>query len=163
LDDEAAMALALDEARAAAGEGEVPVGAVVVSGDGEVIGRGRNRTVGTADPTAHAEVLAIRQAASTLGVRLVGATLYATLEPCPMCAGAIILARVAEVYFGAFDPKAGACGTLMNLLEDPRLNHQPAVSPGLCADECGALLTNFFRRIRGQAPLGVEDQNGRKN
>jgi len=104
------------------------------------------------DPTAHAEILAITQAAAALGSwRLENTQLYVTLEPCPMCAGAIILARVAEVYFGAHDPKAGACGTLMNLLDDARFNHQPVVTPGLMADACGALLTRFFQRIREQA------------
>jgi len=142
------MALALDEARAAAGEGEVPVGAVVVSGDGELIGRGRNRTVASADPTAHAEVLAIRQAAATRGGRLVGATLYATLEPCPMCAGAAVLARVARVVWGCDDPKAGAGRSLYTLLSDPRLNHRCRVTGGVRGDEAAALLTAFFRKLR---------------
>ncbi len=133
---------------------EVPVGCVIVH-DGEIIGKAHNQREVLQDPTAHAEILAITQAATHLGTwRLENTKLFVTLEPCPMCAGAIILARIAEVYFGAYDPKAGACGTLMNLLEDTRFNHQPAVFPGLLAEECGALLTNFFRRIRetGRTP-----------
>ena len=157
------MHYAIREAMRAEEEGEVPIGCVIIH-NGEIIGKAHNQRERLQDPTAHAEVLAITQAANHLDSwRLENTKLFVTLEPCPMCAGAIILARVAEVYFGASDPKAGACGTLMNLLEDPRFNHQPAVTPGLLADECGALLTNFFRRIRGQAPLGIEDQNGRNN
>lgn len=151
------MQYAIREAMRAEEEGEVPVGCVIIH-DGEIIGKAHNQRERLQDPTAHAEVVAITQAANHLGSwRLENTKLFVTLEPCPMCAGAIILARVAEVYFGAYDPKAGACGTLMNLLEDRRFNHQPAVTPGLCAEECGAMLTNFFRRIRGQA---IIDQDG---
>jgi len=142
------MGYAIREARQALEMGEVPVGCVIVH-DGQIIGKAHNQREVLQDPTAHAEILAITQAAAHFrSWRLEDAKLYVTLEPCPMCAGAIILARVAEVYFGAADPKAGACGTLMNLLEDPRFNHNPKVVRGLLADECGALLSNFFRAIR---------------
>lgn len=147
------MQYAIREAMRAEEEGEVPVGCVIIY-QGQIIGKAHNQRERLQDPTAHAEVLAITQAANHLGSwRLEDTKLYVTLEPCAMCSGAIILARVPEVYFGAFDPKAGTCGTLMNLLADKRLNHQPVVTSGLLADECGALLTNFFRRIRGQTPL----------
>ena len=148
------MQCAIREAERALDIKEVPVGCVIVY-DGEIIGKAHNQREVLQDPTAHAEILAITQAAAHLRTwRLENTKLFVTLEPRPMCAGAIILARVAEVYFGAYDPKAGACGTLMNLLEDTRFNHQPAVFPGLLAEECGALLTNFFRRIRetGRTP-----------
>jgi tRNA(adenine34) deaminase len=142
------MEYAIREARAALEHDEVPVGCVIVH-ENRIVGKAHNMRETLQDPTAHAEVLAITQAAAALqSWRLEGAKLYVTLEPCPMCAGAIILSRVAEVYFGAFDPKAGACGTLMNLLEDKRFNHQPKVTSGLLADECAALLTDFFRNIR---------------
>lgn len=147
-DDVRYMQMAVREAQRAEALGEVPIGCVIVH-ENQVIGKAHNQREMLQDPTAHAEVLAITQAANHLkSWRLEGAKLYVTLEPCPMCAGAIILARVAEVFFGAFDPKAGVCGTLMNLLADKRFNHQPAVTSGLLADECGALLTAFFRRIR---------------
>ena len=147
-DDERYMRYAVREAERALEAGEVPVGCVIIH-EGEVIGKAHNQRETLQDPTAHAEILAITQAAAHFkSWRLEDAKLYVTLEPCPMCAGAIILARVAEVHFGAFDPKAGACGTLMNLLEDGRFNHQPALHPGLLAGECGALLTDFFRAIR---------------
>ncbi len=142
------MEYAIREAQRALEIGEVPVGCVIVH-EGEIVGKAHNQRELLQDPTAHAEILAITQAAAHLqSWRLENTRLYVTLEPCPMCAGAIILARVAEVYFGAYDPKAGACGTLMNLLEDTRFNHQPALYPGLLAEECGAMLTQFFRRIR---------------
>jgi tRNA(adenine34) deaminase len=144
------MQLALRQAFAALDEGEVPVGCVIVH-DGEVIGRAHNQRETLQDPTAHAEVLAITQAAAHLeSWRLENTRMYVTLEPCPMCAGAILLARIPEVYFGATDPKAGVCGTLMNLLDDPRFNHRVALYPGLLAEECGAVLTEFFRKIREQ-------------
>jgi tRNA(adenine34) deaminase len=147
------MHSAIREAERALEAGEVPVGCVIIH-EGELIGKAHNQRETLQDPTAHAEILAITQAAAHLqSWRLENTKLYVTLEPCPMCAGAIILARIPEVYFGAYDPKAGACGTLLNLLEDPRFNHQPAVFPGLLADECGALLTRFFQQIR---------QNGRR-
>ncbi len=144
------MRAALREAERAAEMGEVPVGCVIVH-DGRIIGKGYNQRESLQDPTAHAEVIAITAAAAYLGSwRLEDTRLYVTLEPCPMCAGAIILARVAEVYFGATDPKAGVCGTLMNLLEDERFNHQPALYPGLLEAECGAMLTGFFQAIRAK-------------
>lgn len=142
------MQYAINEARRALEVNEIPVGCVIVH-EGEIIGKAHNQREVLQDPTAHAEILAITQAAAHFkSWRLENTKLYVTLEPCPMCAGAIILARIAEVYFGAYDPKAGACGTLMNLLEDGRFNHQPAVHPGIMAAECGALLSNFFKRIR---------------
>ena len=144
------MGYALREAERAMEAGEVPVGCVIVH-EGELIAKAHNQREMLQDPTAHAEILAITAAAARLGSwRLENTRLYVTLEPCAMCAGAIILARIPEVYFGAYDPKAGCCGTLMNLLEDPRFNHQPAVFPGLRSEECGALLTRFFRNIREQ-------------
>ncbi len=147
-DNERYMQAALGEAQRAYDEGEVPVGCIIVH-DGLIIGKAHNQRETLQDPTAHAEVLAITQAANHLGSwRLEGARLYVTLEPCPMCAGAIILARLEAVYFGATDPKAGCCGTLMNLLGDSRFNHMPELHAGLLADECGAILTSFFREIR---------------
>ena len=156
------MQYAIREAQRALEVGEVPVGCVIVH-NGEIIGKAHNQRETLQDPTAHAEILAITQAAAHFkSWRLEDAKLYVTLEPCPMCAGAIILARVTEVYFGANDPKAGACGTLMNLLEDTRFNHQPAVFPGLLAEECGALLSNFFKQIRtnGKWPQGRGTNGG---
>lgn len=142
------MQAALREAERALDMGEVPVGCVIVH-EGAIIGKAHNQREVLQDPTAHAEVLAITQAAAQLGSwRLEGARLYVTLEPCPMCAGAIILARVSEVYYGATDPKAGCCGTLMNLLADDRFNHQPVVAGGLMAQECGGMLSAFFKGIR---------------
>ncbi len=144
LSDDDAMALALDEARAAAGLGEVPVGAVTLV-DGRVIAARHNERERTVDPTAHAEILVLQQTAAALGRwRLDDVTLVVTLEPCPMCAGALVAARVARLVYGATDPKTGACGTLYNLCADPRLNHELAVTPSVRADECGALLTSFF-------------------
>jgi tRNA(adenine34) deaminase len=147
MDDEF-MQAALDEARAAAALGEVPVGAVVVVG-GAIAGRGGNRRESAGDPTAHAEILAIREAARTVGGwRLVDAALYVTQEPCPMCAGAIVNARIARLIYGCDNPKAGAVRTLYRLLEDPRLNHRVAVEGGLRAGECGRLLSEFFEELR---------------
>ncbi len=146
--DEHYMRLALREAERAMDQGEVPVGCVIVQ-ENQVIGRGHNQREMLQDPTAHAEVLAITAAAAHIGSwRLENTRMYVTLEPCPMCAGAIILARIPEVFFGASDPKAGCCGTLMNLLEDRRFNHQPQVAGGLLADECGGMLSGFFQAIR---------------
>ena len=146
---DAAMRWALDEARSARATSDVPVGAVVLDADGEVIGRGRNRREADGDPTAHAEVLALREAADRLGRwRLDGCTLVVTLEPCTMCAGAVVLARVARVVYGAVDEKAGAAGSLWDVLRDRRLNHRPEVVSGVLADECGALLKEFFLRAR---------------
>ncbi|CAM3198544.1 tRNA adenosine(34) deaminase TadA [Rhodothermus bifroesti] len=142
------MEVALREAERAFEEGEVPVGAVVVQND-RIIGRGHNRVEQLKDPTAHAEMLAITAACSTLGTKyLNGCTLYVTLEPCPMCAGAILWARIDRVVFGAFDEKAGAASTLYNLLQDARLNHQVEVLSGLEADRASALLQAFFRQRR---------------
>jgi tRNA(adenine34) deaminase len=147
------MRYALKEAERAYEEGEAPVGCVIVH-EGHLVGKAHNLRETLQDPTAHAEVLAITQAANALGTwRLEGARLYVTLEPCPMCAGAIILARIAEVHFGAHDPKAGVCGSLMNLLEDPRFNHRPVVTSGILAEECGGILSSFFRRIRKGEPV----------
>src|SRR6185312_6776883 len=142
------MRLALREAERAVDHDDVPVGAVVVH-EGEVIGVGHNEREVRQDPTAHAEVLAIREAARALGSwRLLECVLYVTLEPCAMCAGAIVLARVPRVIFGASDPKAGACGSVLDVLAEPRLNHRPEVAGGLLAQECGALLTEFFAARR---------------
>jgi tRNA(adenine34) deaminase len=143
------MRAALDEARIAAAAGDVPVGAVVVRGD-EVLARTSNHTVRDKDPTGHAEFLAIRQAASRIGDwRMTGCTLYVTLEPCAMCAGAIVLARIDRVVFGAFDDKAGMAGSIGDLLRHPRLNHRPEVSAGVLAAESGNLLREFFQAKRG--------------
>lgn len=151
------MQLALRQAQAALDEGEVPVGCVIVHG-GEVIGRAHNQRETLQDPTAHAEILAITQAAAHLGSwRLEDTRMYVTLEPCPMCAGAIILARIPQVYYGATDPKAGCCGTLMNLLDDPRFNHRVQLYPGLLAEDCGAVITAFFRNIREQRRRLMQD------
>ena len=149
----AAMNAALEEAAAAALHGDVPVGAVVLrAGDGEVLARRHNERELRADPTAHAELLALRDAASAMGTwRLTDAVLVVTLEPCPMCAGALVAARVGAVVFGAFDAKAGACGSLYNLCADPRLNHELPVVGGVRADECAALLSAFFTDRRGGA------------
>jgi tRNA(adenine34) deaminase len=146
------MGLALEEARACLGWGDVPIGAVVVLG-GDVIGAAGNQRELIGDPTAHAEVLAIRRAAAVVGTwRLDGCALAVTLEPCAMCAGAIVLARLPRVVFGATDPKAGFVGSLGDLLRDPRLNHRAEVVGGVLADECGELLREFFRERRAPAP-----------
>lgn len=139
------MGLALEEAAAAIVHGDVPVGAIVVSADGEVIARRHNERERAGDPTAHAEILALRDAArATATWRLTGATLYVTLEPCPMCAGALVAARIGRVVFGTPDPKAGATGSLYNICTDPRLNHEVAVTHGVRAGEAAALLAGFF-------------------
>jgi tRNA(adenine34) deaminase len=143
------MARALDQARTAAALDEVPVGAVLVQG-GRLVAEGHNLTRLTGDPTAHAEVVTLRQAAGRLGGwRLLESTLYVTLEPCAMCAGAIVLARVPRVVFAASDPKAGMAGSLGNLLQDPRLNHRASVVSGVLAEASGTLLKSFFRERRG--------------
>ena len=142
---EPAMDLALELAREAAAEGDVPVGAVVVAADGAVVGRGRNTRERDHDPTGHAEVVALREAARTLGEwRLVGCTLVVTLEPCTMCAGAVGLSRVDRLVFGAYDDRAGAAGSLWDVVRDRRLNHRPEVVTGVRADEAAALLDTFF-------------------
>jgi tRNA(adenine34) deaminase len=146
--DEAYMRLALAEAREAAGRGEVPVGAIIVCG-GEVLARAANRTIAQQDATTHAEMLVLRAAASALGAwRLSDCTLYVTLEPCAMCAGAIVLSRVGRVVFGAWDDKAGMAGSVEDLLRHRRLNHRPEVRSGVLAEECGAVLRAFFRERR---------------
>ncbi|PZR66813.1 MAG: tRNA-specific adenosine deaminase [Solirubrobacterales bacterium] len=138
------MRLALREAERALEHDDVPVGAVVIH-DGEVIGSGRNEREARGDPTAHAEMLALREASRSLGTwRLVDSVLYVTLEPCAMCAGAIVLGRVARVVYGALDPKAGAAGSVLDVLAEPRLNHRPDVAGGLLAEESSALLRAFF-------------------
>jgi tRNA(adenine34) deaminase len=143
------MRLALDEARQAPATGDVPVGAVVVDADGAVVGRGRNAREAVADPTAHAEVVALREAAARLGSwRLDGCTLVVTLEPCTMCAGALVLARVARLVYGAVDEKAGAAGSLWDVVRDRRLNHRPEVVAGVLADEAAEELRSFFRSHR---------------
>jgi len=148
-EDEAWMRAALAEAEAAAEKGEIPIGAVIVR-DGELIAGGHNLRETERDPTAHAEVVAIKRAAERLGAwRLTGTTLYVTIEPCAMCAGALVLARIERLVYGAADPKAGACGTLWNLVQDPRLNHRLAVTAGVLEDECRAVIQGFFRRLRG--------------
>jgi tRNA(adenine34) deaminase len=142
--DEYFMRLALREAEAALDRGDVPIGAVVVRA-GEVIGAGHNERELRQDPTAHAEILALREASRSLGSwRVLDAVLYVTLEPCAMCAGAVVLARVPRVVYGTTDPKAGAAGSVLDVLAQPRLNHRPAVAGGLLAAECAALLTGFF-------------------
>lgn len=152
-DDAAFMAAALELARAAGAAGEVPVGAVVVV-DGEIVGRGWNQPIGRHDPTAHAEVMALRDAAQRLAnYRLPGATLYVTLEPCAMCVGAIMHARIARVVFGARDPKTGAAGSVVDLFAEERLNHHADVVGGVMADECGGLLSSFFAARRGKTAV----------
>ena len=142
------MQLALDLATQAALNGEVPVGAIVVK-DGVIIGRGSNAPIGLHDPTAHAEVLAMREAAQYLGnYRLVDCTLYVTLEPCAMCSGAMQYARIAKLVYGASDPKTGACGSVVNLMSEQKLNHHTEVLGGVLAEQCGAVLTTFFKQRR---------------
>lgn len=146
-------ALVLAE-RAVQENDEIPVGAVLVSADGEVLGEGWNRNITEHDPTAHAEIVAMRQAGQRLGNhRLLGATLYVTLEPCAMCAMAMVHARIARVVYGAADPKTGAAGSVFDLLSDPRHNHRVAVTGGVLADEAGSRLTNYFRAKRGRPLL----------
>lgn len=142
------MELALELARAAALAGEVPVGAVVVR-DGEIVGRGHNRSLADNDPTAHAELVALRDAAARLGNhRLIGCAIFATIEPCAMCAGAMVHARLARLVYGASDPKAGAAGSVLTVLNHPRLNHRMDVTPGVLADRCSEVLTSFFQSRR---------------
>jgi tRNA(adenine34) deaminase len=151
------MDRAIAQAKLARAVGDVPVGAVVVR-DGAVVGQGHNRREADQDPTAHAELLALRAAARTVGSwRLERCTLYVTLEPCAMCAGATVLARLPALVFGAADPKAGAVGSLMDIARDPRLNHRVDVTAGVLADECADLLTRFFRtrRAKSQQPTGA--------
>jgi len=148
-DEDYFMRLALREAEKAREHEDVPIGAVLVR-DGELLAAAHNERELRQDPTAHAEILALREAARALGSwRVLGATLYVTLEPCAMCAGAIVLARVPRVVYGATDPKAGACGSVLDVLADARLNHRPEVISGLLAPDCGQLLSDFFASRRG--------------
>ncbi|OQX69818.1 MAG: tRNA-specific adenosine deaminase [Sorangiineae bacterium NIC37A_2] len=148
--DEEYMRLALEEARAAALVGDVPVGAVIVAEDGTELGRGRNLRELEGDPTAHAEIVALRAASRALGHWRVEGTLYVTLEPCLMCAGALVNARIQRVVFGAFDPKGGATGSLYQIHNDARLNHRFEVTPGVLAEDSVRLLQEFFRRLRAE-------------
>jgi tRNA(adenine34) deaminase len=143
------MKLALGEAKIAEENGDVPVGAILVSESGEILSSAHNQTIQTCDPTGHAEILALRRGAGKIGnYRLLNTTLYATVEPCMMCMGAVIHARIARVVFGAYDPKWGAAGSLYHFAEDSRLNHRPAVAGGVCEDQCKALMQGFFRAKR---------------
>ncbi len=153
MDDVFWMGEALREARLAFAAGEVPVGAVVVAGD-RAVGRGRNRREASGDPLAHAEIEALRQAAERIGGwRLTGCTIYVTLEPCAMCAGALVNARVERLVFGCRDPKAGFCGSLGDLVRDPRLNHRLAVTEGILSAEATGLLQEFFAGLRGRGAV----------
>ncbi len=144
MQDEKFMRRALELAREAEAAGEVPVGAVIVK-DGAIVAEGWNRPIGTNDPSAHAEMVALRAAGTALGTyRLLDTTLYVTLEPCPMCAGAMVHARVKRVVYGATDPRAGACGTVFNITQHPALNHRLECDGGVLAEECGTLLRGFF-------------------
>jgi tRNA(adenine34) deaminase len=149
-EDAAWMERALEQAELAAVAGEVPVGALVIK-DGKIIGQGHNRNLLDNDPTAHAEIVALRQAAARLGNhRLIGCTMVATIEPCSMCAGALIHARIARLVYGASDPKAGAAGSLLQVLNHPELNHKTEVTAGVLADKCSEILQKFFRQKRHQ-------------
>jgi len=151
LDDESGIRAALREAAESLARDEVPVGCVIVH-DGVIVGRGHNQVEGLQDATAHAEVIAIGAASNALGSwRLSDCTLYVTLEPCSMCAGAIVLARLGRVVYGAADPKAGACGSVLNVLHERRLNHRAELTGGVLADECGEMLREFFRGRRKKA------------
>ena len=155
--DEKFMREALKEAYLAGEAGEVPIGAVIVK-DGTVVGRGRNSTESSKDPTCHAEILAIRDACERLGaLRLTGCDMYVTLEPCAMCAGAIVLARISKLYIGAEDPKSGACISLRNVTTDERLNHRVELHSGLLEGECGAILKDFFRELRKRPKKNLEE------
>jgi tRNA(adenine34) deaminase len=152
MNDEDYMRLALELARQGAAEGEVPVGALVVR-EGKIVGCGYNAPISSHDPSAHAEIQAMRAAARELGnYRLVGCTLYVTLEPCAMCAGAIQHARIARLVYGASDPKTGACGSVVDLMAESRLNHHAEVEGGILAQECGSLLSGFFAARRAKSP-----------
>lgn len=156
--DLAAMRLALEQARLARQAGEVPVGAVVLDAQGRVAGSGFNRTIADHDPSAHAEIVALRVAAAAAGnYRLPGMSLYVTLEPCAMCLGAMLHARLARVVYGASDPKTGACGSVLDFHAHPRINHQTEVVGGVLQAECGELLRAFFRERRGRAKPRDED------
>lgn len=151
-DDAAWMKLALEQAALAAQAGEVPVGALVIK-DGEIIGRGHNRNLLDNDPTAHAEIVALREAAAKLGNhRLTGCVMFATIEPCSMCAGALIHARIARLVYGAADVKAGAAGSTLEVLNHPRLNHRMEITSGILAGQCSEIIQDFFRRKRETNP-----------
>ena len=155
-DDDYWMKKAWNLARKAEAIGEVPIGSIIVKDDA-VIGKGFNQRESRNDPSAHAEMIAIRQASRKLNAwRLVGTTLYVTLEPCPMCMGAILLARIDRVVFGCFDPKAGAAGSLYNLAEDPRFNHRVELVSGIMKQECSGILSNFFRKLRAEKKAARE-------
>ncbi|MEA4922333.1 MAG: tRNA adenosine(34) deaminase TadA [Eubacteriaceae bacterium] len=142
------MRQALIEAEKAADMGEVPVGAVIVK-DGEIIGRGHNRTETDRDPTAHGEMIAVRMAAEHLGGwRLTGCEMYVTAEPCSMCAGAIVWSRISKIYIGTMDPKAGACGSVFNIVQEKKLNHYAEVETGILEEECRSIMKDFFRKLR---------------
>jgi tRNA(adenine34) deaminase len=153
LSDAELMQLAMEQARAAEAAGEVPVGALVVAADGiTMLGRGWNRVIADSDPTAHCEIVAMREAGRALSnYRLTGCTLVCTLEPCAMCAGAILHARIGRLLYAARDPKAGACGSVLSVMNHPALNHRVEVVEGVMAEECGAMLSDFFRRRRANA------------
>jgi tRNA(adenine34) deaminase len=145
------MKLALNEAKKAGQKSEVPIGAVLVAESGNILSASHNQTISLADPTAHAEIITLRKAAQKiLNYRLLSTTLYVTIEPCIMCMGAIVHARVSRVVFGAHDPKWGAAGSLYNIAHDTRLNHRPEIIPGICEDECRTLIQDFFREKRIQ-------------
>jgi tRNA(adenine34) deaminase len=154
--DEQWMQVALEEARAAAASGDVPVGAVIVAPDGaSLLGRGRNRRELDCDPTAHAEVVALREAAKALGHWRVEAALFVTQEPCPMCAGALVNARITRLVYGCPNPKAGAVASLYSIVSDPRLNHRMVVTPGVLATECAQVLSQFFAELRRGPTYGA--------
>jgi|SRR5581483_9115380 len=157
-DDAAWMEQALEQARLGAQLGEVPIGALVIR-DGEIVGQGHNRNLLDNDPTAHAEIVALRDAAKRLGNhRLGGCTVYATIEPCAMCAGALIHARIARLVYGASDPKAGAAGSILQVLNHPELNHKMEVAPGVLAEKCSEILQDFFRKKRESAAIDQVDK-----
>lgn len=157
VNDIAYMAMAIEQAKQAQTAGEVPVGAVVVDAGGMVIGRGANAVIGTHDPTAHAEIVALRQAAGAQSnYRLPGTTLYVTLEPCAMCLGALFHARIARIVFGAYDPKTGACGSKLDLTPRSGINFHAQIEGGLMATDCGALLSEFFKQRRALKPVGSQ-------
>jgi tRNA(adenine34) deaminase len=153
--DEQWMQVALDEARAAAAMGDVPVGSVIVAADGTLLARGRNRRELDSDPTAHAEIVALREAAKAIGHWRIEATLFVTQEPCPMCAGALVNARIARLVYGCANPKAGAVASLYSIVSDSRLNHRMDVTSGVLATECAAVLSQFFAELRRGPTYGA--------
>jgi tRNA(adenine34) deaminase len=153
--DEQWMTVALEEARAAAAAGDVPVGAVIVADDGKLIGRGRNRRELDRDPTAHAEIVALREAAHALHMWRVEATMFVTQEPCPMCAGAAVNARIKRIVYGCLNPKAGAVTSLFTIANDPRLNHRIIITGEVLADECAAVMKEFFAELRRGPTYGA--------